>query len=63
MTFSLNIDNVQFKIFKIFILIGLLDVWTPKETMIKLMGEGSGFMGILIKKDEVNAIYKKAGDF
>ena len=32
----------------IFILIGLLDVWIPKETMIKLMGEGSGFKGILL---------------
>ena len=32
----------------IFILIGLLDVWIPKETMIRLMGEGSGFKGILL---------------
>ncbi|MCX6382955.1 MAG: permease [Actinobacteria bacterium] len=32
----------------IFILIGLLDVWVEKETMIKLMGEGSGFKGILL---------------
>ena len=32
----------------IFILIGLLDVWVPKETMIKFMGEGSGFKGILL---------------
>ena len=32
----------------IFILIGLLDVWISKETMIKLMGEGSGFKGILL---------------
>jgi len=32
----------------IFILIGLLDVWIPKETMIKLMGEGSGIKGILL---------------
>jgi Predicted permeases len=32
----------------IFILIGLLDVWVPKETMIKYMGEGSGFKGILL---------------
>lgn len=26
----------------IFLLIGLLDVWVPRETMIKLMGKGSG---------------------
>src|SRR4030066_2393562 len=32
----------------IFILIGLLDVWIPKETMIRLMGEGLGIKGILL---------------
>lgn len=32
----------------IFILLGLLDVWVEKETMIKLMGEKSGFLGIAI---------------
>lgn len=32
----------------IFLLIGLLDVWVPRETMIKLMGKGSGALGILI---------------
>lgn len=32
----------------IFILLGLLDVWVQKETMIKFMGEKSGFIGILI---------------
>ena len=26
----------------IFLLLGLLDVWVPRETMIKYMGEGSG---------------------
>lgn len=30
----------------IFILIGLLDVWVPKEVMIKYMGQGSGFKGL-----------------
>ena len=29
----------------IFILLGLLDVWVQRETMIKLMGEKSGFIG------------------
>jgi len=32
----------------IFILLGLLDVWVKRETMIKLMGEKSGFSGMLI---------------
>lgn len=32
----------------IFLMIGLLDIWVPKETMIKLMGDKSGIVGILI---------------
>ena len=32
----------------IFIVLGLLDVWVQRETMIKLMGEKSGILGILI---------------
>ncbi len=32
----------------IFILLGLLDVWVKKETMVKYMGEKSGITGILI---------------
>ncbi len=32
----------------IFLMIGLLDVWVPRETMIRLMGEKSGIIGILI---------------
>src|SRR4030042_5341242 len=32
----------------IFILLGLLDVWIPKEKMIKYMGEGSGIKGIIL---------------
>jgi len=32
----------------IFILLGLLDVWVQRETMIKLMGEKSGILGVLI---------------
>lgn len=32
----------------IFILLGLLDVWVRRETMVKYMGEGSGIVGILI---------------
>lgn len=32
----------------IFILLGLLDVWVPKNTMVRLMGEKSGIRGILL---------------
>lgn len=32
----------------IFILLGLLDIWIPRETMVKYMGEGSGLKGILL---------------
>ncbi len=32
----------------IFILLGLLDVWVPRETMVKYMGETSGLKGIII---------------
>lgn len=31
----------------IFVLLGLLDVWVKKDTMIKLMGENSGLKGIV----------------
>ena len=32
----------------IFILLGLLDIWVPRETMVKYMGEKSGIKGIVI---------------
>lgn len=32
----------------IFILLGLLDVWVPRETMIKMMGEGAGARGVAL---------------
>ncbi|WKY47888.1 permease [Eubacteriaceae bacterium ES3] len=32
----------------IFLMIGLLDIWVPKETMIRFMGEKSGVVGILV---------------
>lgn len=32
----------------IFVLLGLLDVWVPRETMIKYLGEGSGIRGMLL---------------
>ncbi len=32
----------------IFILLGLLDIWVPRETMVKYMGEKSGIKGIAL---------------
>lgn len=32
----------------VFILLGLLDVWVKRETMIKFMGEKSGIVGVLL---------------
>jgi len=32
----------------IFLMIGLLDIWVPREVMIRLMGEKSGLKGILV---------------
>ncbi len=32
----------------VFVLLGLLDMWVPRETMIKYMGEGSGVTGIVL---------------
>lgn len=32
----------------IFILLGLLDTWVPKDTMVKYMGEDSGIKGVVL---------------
>lgn len=32
----------------VFVLLGLLDVWVPRETMIRFMGEGSGIKGVIL---------------
>ena len=32
----------------IFVLLGLMDIWVPKETMTRYMGEGSGMKGTLL---------------
>jgi uncharacterized membrane protein YraQ (UPF0718 family) len=48
---KLTIDNVKEMLSvipPIFILLGLLDVWVEKETMMKYMGENSGLIGVLI---------------
>lgn len=40
--------DMLFVIPPIFVLLGLLDVWVPRDRMIKYMGEGSGLKGILL---------------
>lgn len=50
-SFKISADNmlqVFLIIPPIFILLGLLDIWVKRETMIKWMGEGSGLLGITI---------------
>ena len=43
-----SLKEMVFVIPPVFILLGLLDVWVPKETMVKYMGERSGIKGILL---------------
>jgi len=49
--FNLSISNLSEMLLlvpPIFIVMGLLDVWVPKEILIKYMGHGSGATGLLI---------------
>ncbi len=49
--FTMTTDNLlqMFKILPaIFVLVGLLDVWVSKETMIKFMGPDAGLKGYVI---------------
>jgi len=43
-----NLKQMLLLIPPIFIIMGLMDVWVPKETLIKYMGQGSGATGLLI---------------
>lgn len=50
-SFKISLDNLleMFIILPpIFILLGLLDIWVQRETMIKLMGKKSGILGIIM---------------
>jgi uncharacterized membrane protein YraQ (UPF0718 family) len=40
--------EMAFVIPPVFILLGLLDVWVPKEIMVKYMGEKSGIKGVIL---------------
>jgi len=43
-----NFLNFLFMLTPIFICIGLMDIWIERDTMIKIMGEKSGFKGVLV---------------
>ena len=43
-----NIKSMLSLLPPILILVGLLDVWVPKSTLVRYMGEGSGLKGIII---------------
>lgn len=43
-----NLLDILSVIPPIFILLGLLDVWVPRETIIRLMGERSGWLGAFL---------------
>lgn len=45
---SYSVKEMLLVIPPIFILLGLLDVWVPREIMIKFMGEGSGVKGVIL---------------
>ncbi|MEA5084484.1 hypothetical protein SDC9_149976 [bioreactor metagenome] len=49
LTISANsFKEMLFVIPPVFVLLGLLDVWVPRETMVKYMGEGSGLKGVIL---------------
>ncbi len=43
-----NFLSFLFMLTPVFVCIGLLDVWIKRDTMIKIMGEKSGFKGVLV---------------
>lgn len=47
-TTMMTLKEMLFIIPPIFVLLGLLDTWVPKDTMVRYMGEDSGLMGILL---------------
>lgn len=43
-----SLKEMLFVLPPIFIILGLLDAWVPRERMVKFLGEGSGIRGTLI---------------
>ena len=47
-TFTFSLREMIFILPPVFVLLGLLDIWVPKDVMVKYMGEDSGLIGIII---------------
>ncbi|NLY73466.1 MAG: permease [Tissierellia bacterium] len=47
-TVAKSFKEMLFILPPVFILLGLLDVWVPRDTMVKFMGQGSGLKGFLL---------------
>lgn len=45
---GMQLRQMFFVLPPIFLLLGILDVWVPRTTMVKYMGEGSGLKGIFL---------------
>jgi uncharacterized membrane protein YraQ (UPF0718 family) len=45
---AFSLREMLFVIPPIFVLLGLLDVWVPRQTMVRFMGEGSGLRGMFL---------------
>lgn len=43
-----SFEEMLFVIPPVFVLLGLLDIWVPREIMIKYMGENSGIKGVFL---------------
>ncbi|VBB05806.1 predicted permease duf318 [Lucifera butyrica] len=43
-----NLKEMLLVLPPIFVLLGLLDIWVPREVMLKLMGDESGLTGVMI---------------
>ena len=47
-TTMMTLKEMLFIIPPIFVLLGLLDTWVPKDTMVRYMGEDSGLKGVIL---------------
>lgn len=47
-TVASSFKEMLFILPPVFIFLGLLDVWVPRDTMVRFMGEGSGLVGFLL---------------
>ena len=47
-TAGITVKEMLLVIPPVFLILGLLDVWVPRETMVRYMGEGSGIKGVVL---------------